>query len=66
MKDEHVGILLEDIRDQLQKFAEAMADVPGDVRDIKDRLDRVEADIKVVKTLVREHESRLETIEKAA
>ena len=64
MKDDYVGVLLEDIQDKLQRFAEAMADVPGDIREIKQRLERVEADLKVLKSLATNHEERLTTVEK--
>lgn len=70
MKNNHVAILLEDIEGKLSRFAEAMADVPGTVEKIDERLKKVESDLQVIKAVVtdhnqelRDHASRISTLE---
>ncbi len=73
MSDDYTGVLLEKIQDQLQRLAEAMADVPTKVDDIDQRLREVESDVKVIKAAVtdqsrqlQEQSQRLNTLESHA
>jgi len=55
MADNDTNILLEDINHQLKAVLEgqaAMASVPGDISEIKDRLTSVEGDVKAIKAAV--------------
>jgi archaellum component FlaC len=75
-RDDHTGAILEVINDQLTAIQEgqaAMAKVPDDIREIKDRLTNVEADINVIKAAVtdqghelKDHEVRITSLEQAA
>ncbi len=72
MADDYTGVLLERIQDQLQRLAEAVADVLAKVDDIDQRLREVESDIKVIKAAVtdqsyqlKQQSERLNTLESA-
>lgn len=72
MKDDYSGVLLEDIRDQLQKFAEAMSGVPKDVARLKEDMLEVKDNIKAIKAAVTDqsrqlgnHETRISSLETA-
>ncbi len=60
MSDDYTGVLLEKIQDQLQRLAEAMADVPTKVDDIDQRLREVESDVKVIKAAVTDQSRQLQ------
>ena len=64
------GALLEDVRDQIKLLAEAMADVPVDVRRLKQDVSQIKEDMTVIKYAVTEqstdlddHEARLKKLE---
>ena len=72
MKDSHVAILLEDILDQISAFAESMADIPSQVRQLTEDVGELKADTKVVKAVVtdqskelHDHETRITQLETA-
>ena len=76
-KDDHYhDALLEHIDDQLKGIAEgqaAMASVPGDINEIKDRLTSVESRLTTIEAAVtdqghqvRDHEVRITHLEQAA
>jgi septal ring factor EnvC (AmiA/AmiB activator) len=55
MADNDTDVLLEDINHQLKTVLEgqaAMASVPGDISEIKDRLTTVQDDVKAIKAAV--------------
>lgn len=52
MNDNHVGVMLENIESQIQLLAESMAEVPGDVRKLKDDISILSQDMKTVKAAV--------------
>jgi archaellum component FlaC len=55
MNDNHDDVLLEHIDDQLKSIAEgqaAMASVPSDISEIKDRLTAVEGNLSAIKAAV--------------
>jgi uncharacterized protein (UPF0335 family) len=63
-KDHYDGAILEDIQSQIQRLAESMADVPKKVIEIDERLKSVEADVKVIKAVVTDHEKEIQSIKK--
>ncbi|HUS26467.1 MAG TPA: hypothetical protein VMY99_03910 [Nevskiaceae bacterium] len=72
MKDDHIVILLNRIEDKLQRFAEAMGDVPAKITKVEERLDTIENNVKAIKGIARMHskeldghEERLTTLETA-
>jgi hypothetical protein len=73
MSTDDNGVLLEAIQDDLRRLAEAMADVPAQVRAIDARLVTVEADVQTIKAVItdisaelRDHEHRITRLEQAA
>lgn len=64
------GALLEELRDDLQRFAESMAEVPGDVRrlksdmlEVKSRLITVELVVTDLSAVLLSHDKRLSKLE---
>jgi len=71
--DDHQGVVLEDIQDQIKRLAEAMAEVPADVRQLKTDVEELKTDMKIVKAVVTDqsgqltnHEKRILHLEQAA
>jgi septal ring factor EnvC (AmiA/AmiB activator) len=67
------GALLEDIQDRIKLLAEAMADVPADVRQLKHDVSQLKDDMVIVKHAVTEqsadldnHEQRIQRLEQRA
>ncbi len=54
------GVLLEEIQRQVVRMSEAMADVPGKVTNIDERLARVESNVAVIKAVVTEQSKQLD------
>jgi hypothetical protein len=70
MSDRQTDIILERIEDKLARFAEAMADVPHDIAILKTKVGGLEADMQVVKAVLKDqgyeltdHESRITRLE---
>lgn len=66
------GALLEDIQDRIKLLAEAMSDVPADVRKLKQDVSQINENVTFVKHAVTElstdvddHEARLKKLEQA-
>ena len=57
--DHYEGAILEEVRDQITRLAEAMSEVPGKVRNIDERLGTIESDVKVIKAAVTDQTSEL-------
>jgi peptidoglycan hydrolase CwlO-like protein len=64
------GALLEDVHDQIRLLAEAMSDVPADVRKLQQDVSQIKEDVTFVKHAVTElssdvnnHEARLKKLE---
>jgi RNase H-fold protein (predicted Holliday junction resolvase) len=70
--DHYLGAKIEEVRDIVQRMAEAMVDVPSRVRRIDERLETVEAEVKAIHAAVKgqtrelnEHAGRLTALEEA-
>ena len=68
----HQGVISEDIQHQVQRLAEAMAEVPATVQKLSADVDELKTDMKVVKAAVtdqsgvlHDHESRITQLESA-
>ncbi len=72
-KDNYTGMLLEDLQHTLQRFAEAMSDVPSEIQALRADVTELKSDMVVVKSVVtdvsrnvNDHERRLTTLEQVA
>ena len=60
------GALLEDIRDSVQRLTEAMAEIPGDVRQLKEDVGQLRQDVAVIKAVVTDQSSDLRGLDTRA
>lgn len=63
-KHDYTAVILEDIQSQVQRLAEAMADVPADVRELKADMRDVKSDMLAIKAVVAEHEKEIQQIKR--
>ena len=59
----HQGALTEDVRDQVARLAEALADVPGTLTELKSDVEELKSDMKIVKAAVTDQSGQLQNHE---
>lgn len=52
LSNNQLGAMIEDLEHQIQRFAEAMADLPVQVRSIDERMQTIEQDVWVIRAAV--------------
>lgn len=63
MKDNYLGVLLEDMQSQMQRLAEALADVPATVRKLDADMQEVKSELRFMKKWWYDHEHRIKALE---
>ena len=53
--ERYFGVLLEQVRDNLQRFMEAMSDVPADTKKLMSDVAELKVDVGVIKAVVADH-----------